>query len=172
MDQLPKQAGPVLQAASAHGLDLEVHEFPAGTPTAADAAHAVGCAVEQIVKSLVFMADGRAVLVLTSGRNRVDPDKVGKHLGAGEVRKADANQARAATGFAIGGTPPFGHPQPLDVLIDQDLTAFDTVWAAAGTPRHVFPIAPPDLVRASCGRVCDVAQNAAHVSVPRLEHPR
>jgi prolyl-tRNA editing enzyme YbaK/EbsC (Cys-tRNA(Pro) deacylase) len=118
------------------------------------------------------MADGRAVLVLTSGRNRVDPDKVGKHLGAGEVRKADANQARAATGFAIGGTPPFGHSQPLDVLIDQDLTAFDTVWAAAGTPRHVFPIAPPDLVRASGGRVCDVAQNAAHVSVPRLEHPR
>src|SRR6266516_4005026 len=145
MDALPKQAGPVLEAARAHGLELEVREFPAGTTTAADAARAVGCDVEP-------------VLVLTSGRNRVDPDKVGKQLGAGEVRKADANQARAATGFAIGGTPPFGHPQPLEVLIDQDLTAFDEVWAAAGTPHHVFPISPPDLVRASGGVVCDVAE--------------
>jgi prolyl-tRNA editing enzyme YbaK/EbsC (Cys-tRNA(Pro) deacylase) len=158
MDQLPKQAGPVLEAARAHGLELEVREFPAGTPTAADAARAVGCDVGQIVKSLVFMADERPVLVL-SGRNRVDPDKVGKQLGAGEVRKADASQVRAATGFAIGGTPPFGHPRQLEVLIDQDLTAFDEVWAAAGTPRHVFAISPPDLVRASGGMVCDVAQD-------------
>jgi Cys-tRNA(Pro) deacylase len=158
MDQLPKQAGPVLEAARAHGLELEVREFPAGTPTAADAARAVGCDVEQIVKSLVFMADDRPVLVLTSGRNRVDPDKVGKQLGAGDVRKADANQVRAATGFAIGGTPPFGHPRQLDVLIDQDLTAFGEVWAAAGTPRHVFAISPSDLIRASGGMVCDVAQ--------------
>jgi prolyl-tRNA editing enzyme YbaK/EbsC (Cys-tRNA(Pro) deacylase) len=158
MERQPKQAGPVLEAARAHGLELEVREFPAGTTTAADAARAVGCDVEQIVKSLVFMAGDQPVLVLTSGRNRVDPDKVGKQLGTGEVRKADANQARAATGFAIGGTPPFGHPQPLEVLIDQDLTAFDEVWAAAGTPRHVFPISPPDLVRASGGVVCDVAE--------------
>jgi prolyl-tRNA editing enzyme YbaK/EbsC (Cys-tRNA(Pro) deacylase) len=159
MDQLPKQAGPVLEAARAHGLELEVREFPAGTPTAADAARAVGCDVGQIVKSLVFMADERPVLVLTSGRNRVDPDKVGKQLGAGEVRKADADQVRAATGFAIGGTPPFGHPRQLEVLIDQDLTAFDEAWAAAGTPRHVFAISPPDLIRASGGMVCDVAQD-------------
>jgi Cys-tRNA(Pro) deacylase len=172
MDQPPKQAGPVLQAARAHGLELDVREFPAGTPTAADAARAVGCAVEQIIKSLVFMADGHPVLVLTSGGNRVDPGKVGKHLGADEVRKADANQARGATGFAIGGTPPFGHLRPLDVLIDQDLTAFDTVWAAAGTPRHVFPISPSDLIRATGGKVCDVAENVGHVSVPRLDHPR
>jgi prolyl-tRNA editing enzyme YbaK/EbsC (Cys-tRNA(Pro) deacylase) len=161
MENLPKQAAPVLEAARAHGLELEVHEFPEGTPTAADAARAVGCAVEQIVKSLVFMADGRAVLVLTSGRNRVDPDKVGKQLAAGQVRKADANQARAATGYSIGGTPPFGHPQPLEVLIDQDLLGFDEVWAAAGTPRHVFPIAPVDLVRASGGTVSDVSQPLA-----------
>jgi prolyl-tRNA editing enzyme YbaK/EbsC (Cys-tRNA(Pro) deacylase) len=158
MERQPKQAGPVLEAARAHGLELEVREFPAGTTTAADAARAVGCDVEQIVKSLVFMAGDRPVLVLTSGRNRVDPDKVGKQLGAGEVRKADANQARAATGFSIGGTPPFGHPGQLEVLIDQDLTAFDEVWAAAGTPRHVFPISPADLVRASGGVVCDVAE--------------
>jgi prolyl-tRNA editing enzyme YbaK/EbsC (Cys-tRNA(Pro) deacylase) len=158
MDQLPRQAGPVLAAARAHGLELDVREFPEGTPTAADAARAVGCTVEQIVKSLVFMAGDRPVLVLTSGRNRVDPDKVGKQLGADRVRKADANQARAATGFSIGGTPPFGHPSPLEVLIDQDLTGFDEVWAAAGTPRHVFPISPADLILASGGTVCDVAQ--------------
>jgi Cys-tRNA(Pro) deacylase len=148
----------VLAAARAHGLELKVREFPEGTPTAADAARAVGCDVDQIVKSLVFMADNRPVLVLTSGRNRVDLDKVGKHLNAARVRKADANQVRAATGFAIGGTPPFGHPRQLEVLIDQDLTAFGEVWAAAGTPRHVFAISPSDLVRASGGRVCDVAQ--------------
>lgn len=159
----------MLAAARAHGLELDVREFPAGTSTAADAARAVGCAVEQIVKSLVFMADGRPVLVLTSGGNRVDPDKVGRRLGAGEVRKADAGQARAATGFTIGGTPPFGHPQRLDVLIDQHLTGFDQVWAAAGTPRHVFPIRPADLIRASGGIVCDVAETAGHVSVSRLD---
>jgi prolyl-tRNA editing enzyme YbaK/EbsC (Cys-tRNA(Pro) deacylase) len=158
MDKLPKQAGPVLEAARAHGLELEVREFPAGTTTAADAARAVGCDLDQIVKSLVFMADGRPVLVLTSGGNRVDLAKVGKQVGAGRVRKADANQARTATGFSIGGTPPFGHPAPLAVLIDRDLTRFGEVWAAAGTPRHVFPIAPPDLVRASGGSVCDVAE--------------
>ncbi len=162
MNELPKQAGPVLEAARAHGLELDVREFPTGTPTAADAARAVGCAVEQIVKSLVFMADDRPVLVLTSGRNRVDPDKVRKQIGVGEVRKADASQARVATGFAIGGTPPFGHPQPLDVLIDQDLTGFQEVWAAAGTPRHVFPISPGDLVRTSGGTVCDVAESSGH----------
>jgi prolyl-tRNA editing enzyme YbaK/EbsC (Cys-tRNA(Pro) deacylase) len=158
MDKLPKQAGPVLEAARAHGLELEVREFPEGTTTAADAARAVGCDLDQIVKSLVFMADGRPVLVLTSGGNRVDLAKVGRQVGAGRMRKADANQARTATGFSIGGTPPFGHPAPLAVLIDRDLTRFGEVWAAAGTPRHVFPIAPPDLVRASGGSVCDVAE--------------
>jgi prolyl-tRNA editing enzyme YbaK/EbsC (Cys-tRNA(Pro) deacylase) len=158
MDKLPKQAGLVLEAARAHGLELEVREFPEGTTTAADAARAVGCDLDQIVKSLVFMADGRPVLVLTSGGNRVDLAKVGRQVGAGRVRKADANQARTATGFSIGGTPPFGHPAPLAVLIDRDLTRFGEVWAAAGTPRHVFPITPPDLVRASGGNVCDVAE--------------
>jgi prolyl-tRNA editing enzyme YbaK/EbsC (Cys-tRNA(Pro) deacylase) len=158
MDKQPKQAGPVLAAARAHGLELEVREFPEGTPTAADAARAVGCTVDQIVKSLVFIADGRPVLVLASGGNRVDLAKVGRQVGAGRVRKADANQAREATGFSIGGTPPFGHSAPLEVLIDQDLTRFGEVWAAAGTPPHVFAIAPADLVRASGGSVCDVAE--------------
>jgi Cys-tRNA(Pro) deacylase len=161
MSELPKQAGPVLEAARTHGLELRVREFPAGTSTAADAAREVGCAVEQIVKSLVFMADDRPVLVLTSGRNRVDLDKVAKRLGVARVRKADADQARAATGYTIGGTPPFGHPRPLDVLIDQDLVELDSVWAAAGTPRHVFEISSADLVGATGGKVCDVAEALA-----------
>jgi prolyl-tRNA editing enzyme YbaK/EbsC (Cys-tRNA(Pro) deacylase) len=149
----------VVEAGRALGLDLDVHEFPDGTRTARDAARAVGCDVKQIVKSLVFMADGRPVLVLTSGANLVAPEKVARELGAASVRKADADQARAATGYAIGGTPPFGHPEPIEVLIDRDLTRLDTVWAAAGTPRHVFPISASDLLRVSGGRVRDVAQD-------------
>ena len=115
MTELPRPARSVLAAARALGLELAVCEFPDGTRTALDAAKAVGCDVEQIVKSLVFMADLRPVLVLTSGGNLVDPTKVARELGAARVRKADAGQARAATGYAIGGTPPFGHPQPIEV---------------------------------------------------------
>jgi prolyl-tRNA editing enzyme YbaK/EbsC (Cys-tRNA(Pro) deacylase) len=159
MDELPKQARRVVEAGRALGLELDVHQFPDGTRTAVDAARAVGCGVEQIVKSLVFMADGRPVLVLTSGANLVDPDRVARHLGATRVRKADADQARAATGYAIGGTPPFGHPAPIEVLIDRDLTRLDTVWAAAGTPQHVFPMSSGDLLRATGGHVCDIAQD-------------
>ncbi len=158
MNELPRQARNVLQAGRALGLELAVREFPDGTRTALEAARAVGCAVEQIVKSLVFMADGRPVLVLTSGANLVDPARVAHRLGAASVRKADADQARAATGYAIGGTPPFGHPQPIEVLVDRDLTRLDTLWAAAGTPRHVFPISSRDLLRVSGGHVCEVAQ--------------
>jgi prolyl-tRNA editing enzyme YbaK/EbsC (Cys-tRNA(Pro) deacylase) len=135
-----------------------VCEFPEGTRTAVDAARAVGCDVDQIVKSLVFVADGTPVLVLTSGGNRVDPAKVARLTGAAAVRKADADEARTATGFAIGGTPPFGHPRPLTVLVDRDLTRFERVWAAAGTPRHVFAISPAALLDASGGQVTDVAE--------------
>jgi prolyl-tRNA editing enzyme YbaK/EbsC (Cys-tRNA(Pro) deacylase) len=143
-------------AARRHGLELEVREFPEGTRTAADAARAIGCHVDQIVKSLVFVADTDPVLVLTSGGNRVDVVKVGKERSAAVVRKADASEVRAATGYAIGGTPPFGHPRDLPVLVDRHLTGFEVVWAAAGTPRHVFPIAPADLLRATGGQVADV----------------
>ena len=104
----------------------------------------------------VFVADTDPVLVLTSGGNRVDVVKVGRRRDAATVRKADAEEVRAATGYAIGGTPPFGHARELAVLIDRHLTGFEVVWAAAGTPRHVFPIAPADLVRASGGQVADV----------------
>jgi prolyl-tRNA editing enzyme YbaK/EbsC (Cys-tRNA(Pro) deacylase) len=153
---LPRAAAAVVTAARSLGLELEVREFPEGTRTAADAARAIGCQVDQIVKSLVFVADTDPVLVLTSGGNRVDVVKVGRERSAATVRKADAGEVRAATGYAIGGTPPFGHARDLPVLIDRHLTGFEEVWAAAGTPRHVFPIAPGDLLRATGGLVADV----------------
>jgi prolyl-tRNA editing enzyme YbaK/EbsC (Cys-tRNA(Pro) deacylase) len=156
-EELPRAAAAVVAAGRALGLELEVHEFPEGTRTAADAARAIGCQVDQIVKSLVFMADTNPVLVLTSGGNRVDVVKVGRERSAAVVRKADAGEVRAATGYAIGGTPPFGHARELPVLVDRHLTGFEVVWAAAGTPRHVFPIAPADLLRASGGQAADVA---------------
>ena len=144
-------------AARDTGLSLEVRRFPQGTRTAADAAQAIGCEVGQIVKSLVFVADGRPFLALTSGANQADPAALAALLGADQARRANADEVRDATGFAIGGTPPFGHARPLVVLIDRDLTAFDEVWAAAGTPDSVFSLSPDDLVRASGGRVEDFA---------------
>jgi Cys-tRNA(Pro) deacylase len=139
------------------GVPVEVREFPAGTRTAQDAAEAIGCDVAQIVKSLVFIADGRPVLALTSGRNRVDEGKLGAALGASEVRKADANEVRDATGYAIGGTPPFGHATDLEVVCDRDLTAFEEVWAAAGTPSAVFGLTPRRLLDATGAEVIDLA---------------
>ncbi len=156
-EELPRAVQAVVAAGRSLGLELDVREFPEGTRTAADAARAIGCQVDQIVKSLVFMADTDPVLVLTSGGNRVDVVKVGTHRDAATVRKADAEEVRAATGYAIGGTPPFGHARDLPVLVDRHLTGFDVVWAAAGTPRHVFPITPADLLRASGGQVADVS---------------
>ncbi|MFN2543274.1 MAG: YbaK/EbsC family protein [Actinomycetota bacterium] len=136
-------------AARERGLEIEVRRFPQGTKTAPDAARAVGCEVGQIVKSLVFMADGRPLLAMTSGSNRADVGKLAALLGAAEVRRATADEARAETGFTIGGTPPFGFPRPIRALIDRDLLAHEEVWAAAGTPDSVFRIAPHDLLEAA-----------------------
>ncbi len=145
----------VVRAGSALGLDIEVRRFPEGTKTARDAARAVGCEVGQIVKSLVFVADGRPFLALTSGANRADTARLAELLGADEVRRADAEEARGATGYGIGGTPPFGHARPLEVLVDRDLLGHAEVWAAGGTPDSVFPITPEDLLRATGGRPAD-----------------
>jgi prolyl-tRNA editing enzyme YbaK/EbsC (Cys-tRNA(Pro) deacylase) len=138
-----------IEAAAAKGLHPDVRRFPQGTKTADDAARAVGCDVSQIVKSLVFLADGRPVLALTSGGNRVDTERLGHALRATQVRRATPEEARAATGFAVGGTPPFGHPAPLQTVLDEDLLACPEVWAAAGTPDSVFPLTPAELIRAS-----------------------
>ncbi|MGZ5292887.1 MAG: YbaK/EbsC family protein [Actinomycetota bacterium] len=137
------------EGARALGLHPEVRRFPEGTKTADAAARAIGCDVGQIVKSLIFMADDRAVLALTSGRNRVDEAKLASLTGAGEVRRATPEEAREATGFAVGGTPPFAHTQAVQAFIDGDLLRFDEVWAAAGTPDSVFPLSPADLMRVS-----------------------
>ena len=144
------------QAAAAHGLALDVREFPQGTRTAADAAAAIGCEVAQIVKSLVFMGDDEPVLVLTSGANRVDEGQVRDALGVTTFRKATADEVRAATGYAIGGTPPFGHAQPLRVVCDRDLTTHEEIWAAAGTPATVFPLVPTTLLTITGAEVIDV----------------
>jgi prolyl-tRNA editing enzyme YbaK/EbsC (Cys-tRNA(Pro) deacylase) len=144
-------------AARDTGLSLEVRRFPQGTRTAADAARAIGCEVGQIVKSLVFVAADRPFLALTSGANQADPAALAALLGADGARRANADEVREATGFAIGGTPPFGHPRPLVVLIDRDLTSYQEVWAAAGAPDAVFSLSPGDLIRASGGRVEDFA---------------
>lgn len=147
----------VREAAAGLGVDLDVHRFRAGTRTAADAAEAIGCELGAICKSIVLVADDEPVLVLTSGANRVDEGAVAEVLGAVEVPKADAAECRRATGSPIGGTAPFGHPEPLRVLLDRDLLAFDVVWAAAGLPDAVFPIASTELRRLSGARVADVA---------------
>jgi prolyl-tRNA editing enzyme YbaK/EbsC (Cys-tRNA(Pro) deacylase) len=149
----------VLAALSQAGVEVEVRSFPQGTRTAADAAAAVGVDVGQIVKSLVFArpGSGRLVLVLTSGSNRVDEARVGELVGE-PIARADADAVRAATGYAIGGVPPVGHTEPIETLVDEDLLQYAVVWAAAGTPRDNFAIAPDDLVRATGGRVAVVAQ--------------
>jgi prolyl-tRNA editing enzyme YbaK/EbsC (Cys-tRNA(Pro) deacylase) len=147
----------VVEAARVAGLGIEVTRFPEGTRTAADAARAVGCDVGQIVKSLVFMADGVAVVALVSGANRVDPARLAAATGADGVRRADGDEARVATGVAIGGVPPFGHAHAVRVVVDRDLLAHDRVWAAAGLPDAVFAIAPDALVRISGGSVAELA---------------
>jgi prolyl-tRNA editing enzyme YbaK/EbsC (Cys-tRNA(Pro) deacylase) len=153
-----KSIGRVEEAAREMGVTIEVRWFPQGTKTAGDAARAVGCEVGQIVKSLVFVADGEPFLALTSGANRADPDRLAGLLAASEVRRGTPEEARAATGFAIGGTPPFGHPRRLRVLVDRDLLSYEELWAAAGTPDAVFPIGPARLLEASGGTPADFAE--------------
>lgn len=147
----------VIAAAREAGLQIEVERFPAGTRTAEDAARAVGCEVAQIVKSLVFVVDDGPMVALVSGANRLDPRRLARALGAGEARRADGDEARDATGYAIGGVPPFGHRTPLPIVVDRDLLEHPRVWAAAGLPDAVFAISPEDLVRASGGRVAEIA---------------
>ncbi len=135
--------------AEAKDLAIAPVRLDEGTRTAADAARSCGCALDQIVKSIVFRAAGsdRHVLFLTAGGNRVDPGKAAALAGV-PLEKADAAGVRAATGFAIGGVAPLGHLTPLPIWIDPKLLDYDTVWAAAGTPNHVFAVAPRRLAEA------------------------
>lgn len=138
------------------GIQVEITEFAESTRTAEEAAAAVRCTVGQIVKSLVFLAEGKPVLTLVSGANRVDIEKLAAVAG-GPITRAQADNVREATGFSIGGIPPVGHATPLPTYFDRDLLQFERVWAAAGTPNAVFPIAPDDLQRISGATVADLA---------------
>ena len=143
---MPKGPDRFVEAARALGLDPELRRFPEGTKTAQQAAEAVGCELGQIVKSLVFVADGEPLLALTSGSNRADPAALAAMAGAGEVRRATAEEARTATGYGIGGTPPFGHPARLRAFLDRDLLAYEVLWAAGGAPDAVFRVPAATLV--------------------------
>ncbi|MBR0681241.1 YbaK/EbsC family protein [Roseomonas eburnea] len=136
-----------------------IEAFPEGTRSAADAAAAVGCDVAQIAKSIVFRAGSRAVLVIASGANRVDMAKVAAAVGQ-PVKRADGTWVRDTTGFAIGGVSPVGHLAPPILLLDADLMALDPVWAAAGSPRHVFRTSPADLLRITGAAVAEVKEGA------------
>ncbi|MER5969282.1 YbaK/EbsC family protein [Streptomyces sp. NPDC002055] len=149
------------EALRALGLDVEVRRFPDATRTAAEAAAAIGCSLDQIVKSLVFAADGVPVLVLMDGASRVDPERVRAELGAAEVRRADAALVRETTGYAIGGVPPFGHRTRTRVLADRGLLRHDVVWAAAGTPHTVFALDPETLIGHAGATLADVREREA-----------
>ncbi len=148
----------VRAAAAERGLVIEPRRFPAGTRTAHDAAEAIGVAVAQIVKSLIFAVDGEIVLAYVSGANQLDEAKLAEAAGGAHCQRVDADLVRSTTGFPIGGVPPFGHATPLRVFIDRHLLDHDEVWAAAGTPMDVFALSPADLQRASGGIVCDLAR--------------
>lgn len=156
MNALHPNVGKVLDAARERGLELQTRGFPDGTKTASDAAAAIGVAVGQIVKSLIFAVDGEVVLAYVSGSNQLDELKLAAAAGGLKCGRVDADTVYRVTGFPIGGVPPFGHATQLRVFIDPDLLQYDEVWAAAGTWHDVFPIAPDDLVRASGGTVTDL----------------
>jgi len=149
----------VVAAAHDAGLEIAVERFPEGTRTATDAARAVGCEVAEIVKSLAFVAEDAPVVALVSGAHRVDLARLAVVVGAAEVRKANGDEARDATGFPIGGVPPFGHSGAVTVVVDRDLLGHDRLWAAAGMPDAVFAIAPDELLRISGGRPASLAED-------------
>ncbi len=154
---LKESARRVQEALAARGFDFQAREFPASTRTSAEAAAAIGCAVGQIAKSLIFRAKstGRPVLVIASGANRVDEKALARLLGE-PIGRADAEFVRSATGFAIGGVPPLGHATPMVTLIDRDLLAFAEIWAAAGTPNAVFRLTPDVLTAVTGGEIVDI----------------
>ena len=146
----------VVTYAESAGLTLEVRRFPEGTKTAQDAANAIGVSVGQIVKSLVFGVDDEIVMALVSGSNQLDEKKLAAAAGGKKCSRVDADAVRAATGFPIGGVPPFGHSTQLRVFVDPDLLQYDEVWAAAGTWNDNFGAAPADIVRVAGGVVTDL----------------
>lgn len=138
------------------GIDSPVVTMDDSTHTAAEAAAAIGCELGQIVKSLLFLADGEPLLALVAGSNRVDEQLLGTRLGV-DIGKANAKLVKEATGYSIGGVPPFGHATRLRTIIDPQLLTYETIWAAAGTALSVFELTPAQLVDVTAGEVVSVS---------------
>jgi Cys-tRNA(Pro) deacylase len=149
----------VMEAARERGLEITTKRFPEGTKTAADAAAAIGVSVGQIVKSLVFGVDSEIVMALVSGSNQLDEKKLAAAAGGAKCARVDADAVRDATGYPIGGVPPFGHTTQLRVFADPDLLQYDEVWAAAGTWNDNFGANPNDIVRVAGGVVTELKRS-------------
>lgn len=154
---LNQSAQKVQDVLKALGFQHDVIEFQSPTRTSAEAAQAVGCRVEQIAKSIVFRGKqtDRPVLVIASGPNRINEKKI-EALISEPIGKADANFVRQRTGFVIGGVPPVGHLETIEIFIDEDLLKYEEIWAAAGTPNAVFKLTPSDLIKMTEGRVVSI----------------
>ncbi|PIE33131.1 hypothetical protein CSA56_13180 [candidate division KSB3 bacterium] len=154
---LSASAQKIQEALRAFDVSCQVVELPDSTRSAQEAAQAVGCQVEQIVKSLIFKGkqSQKPILVLASGANRVN-EKALKEFANEPIKKADANFVREKTGFAIGGVPPLGHAEKLETYLDEDLLQYEEIWAAAGTPHAVFKLTPHDLQTITDGQVISV----------------
>ncbi|MDH3731582.1 MAG: YbaK/EbsC family protein [Acidimicrobiia bacterium] len=155
---LPEASRRVVAAGASFGVSVEVHQFPEGTKTSQDAADAVGCHLGAITKSLVFMVDDEPVIAMLPGDRRLDATKLATVHGGVSSRRASLDEVRQATGFAAGGTPPFGHDRVLAIYADAGLREHEARWAAAGTPSTVFPISVDELLRATGAAVADLAE--------------
>ncbi|HET7639082.1 MAG TPA: YbaK/EbsC family protein [Ktedonobacteraceae bacterium] len=156
-EELSSSAQKVQDLLKNRGFASRVVELSDSTRTAKEAAQAIGCEVEQIVKSLVFKGkhSHNPLLVVASGPNRVNEQQISKLVGE-PIEKADANFVRQRTGFVVGGVPPLGHSEPLQTLIDEDLLQYKEIWAAAGTPHAVFQLTPTDLQAMTGGQVVSI----------------
>jgi prolyl-tRNA editing enzyme YbaK/EbsC (Cys-tRNA(Pro) deacylase) len=159
VEEWPEPVERVAAVLRARGIDARLEEFPEGTPTAAAAARAAGCDVAEIVKSIVFVCDRRAVLALVPGDRRADPAKVAGAAGAGGARTAKPDEVVAATGFEPGAVAPFPAPNVARVLLDRGLLEYELVWAGAGSPTHLLGIAPVDLARAARAEIVDLVED-------------
>ncbi|OKH92319.1 prolyl-tRNA synthetase [Streptomyces uncialis] len=153
---MPARSMEVARVLAAAGVAGQVRELTESTRTAVEAAEALGCDVGAIANSLVFLSDDQPVLVLTSGRHKVDTEALAARWGRGKLRRATPEQVRQATGQAIGGVAPVGHPQVLPAVVDAALTEYPQLWAAAGTPRTVFPTTAGELLRLTGGLLLPV----------------
>lgn len=158
MDEpLAPSAQRVQDALAAAGITGRVRQLPESARTAPEAAQALGCEVGAIANSLIFMAGDAPLLVMTSGAHRVAVDDLARRLGKARIRRATPNEVRAASGQAIGGVSPIGHPAPIETVVDEDLQRHERIWAAAGTPHAVFPMTFDELLKLTGGAAMPVA---------------